>query len=116
MLRAIDQYFMQKEEPAKSCLLALRNMLLAYDPLFTEAWKYGMPFYCINGKMCCYLWMHKVYKQPYLGIVAGKHIEHPLLLQEKRAKMKILLIDPKVDLPVDTIHEILKVAVAFYTK
>ena len=95
-------------------MLALRDMLLTYDSNITEAWKYGMPFYCYNGKMCCYLWTHKVYKQPYLGIVAGKLIDHPLLLQEKRAKMKILLIDPAEDIPIETIHDILKKVVALY--
>jgi hypothetical protein len=72
MLRAIDNYFLQKEEPIKSYLLALREIILKHDKNITEAWKYGMPFYCYLGKMFCYLWTHKKYKQPYLGIVEGK--------------------------------------------
>jgi len=49
--------------------------------------------------MFCYLWVHKKYGKPYLGIVEGKKIKHPDLLTEKRARMKILLIDPEKDLP-----------------
>lgn len=66
-----------------------------------------MPFFCFKGKMMCYLWVHKKYKQPYLGIVEGARIRHPDLLQEKRARMKILLVDPAKDLPVRKINQIL---------
>ena len=114
MLRAIDDYFLQKEEPVKSYLLALRQLILKYDPNITEAWKYGMPFYCYNRKMMCYLWTHKKYRQPYLGIVEGQKISHPDLIIEKRARMKIMLFDPEKDLPVEAINAILKTVVAFY--
>ena len=114
MLRAIDQYFNNQEEPTKSCLLAMREIILSYDARLTEAWKYGMPFYCYNGKMCCYLWTHKQLLQPYLGVVEGKRIAHPGLLQEKRAKMKILLIDPEKDIPLATVKAILKKVVEVY--
>ncbi|MEP7141763.1 MAG: DUF1801 domain-containing protein [Ferruginibacter sp.] len=114
MLRPIDDYFLQQEEPVKSCLLAMRELLLKYDPNITEAWKYGMPFYCYNGKMFCYLWVHKKYKQPYIGFVEGKNIDHPQLLMEKRARMKILLLDANRDIPVKTIFMILKMAIPVY--
>lgn len=114
MIRPIDDYFLQKEEPVKSCLLALRTIILKYDSNITEAWKYGMPFYCYNGKMCCYLWVHKKYQQPYIGFVEGKQLDHPGLMQEKRARMKIMLIDPAKDIPVKILVTILKEMVALY--
>jgi hypothetical protein len=114
MLRPIDNYFLEKEEPVKSYLLALRAMLLTYDSSITEAWKYGMPFYCFNGKMFCYLWIHKKLKQPYIGFVEGKNIDHPELLAEKRARMKILLLDPDKDIPIKTVHVILQKAISLY--
>jgi len=114
MLRPIDTYFLQKEEPLKSYLLALREIILQYDKNITEAWKYGMPFYCYNGKMCCYLWTHKKFNQPYLGIVEGQRINHPGLIIEKRARMKIMLFDPHKDIPLKTVHAILKEVVALY--
>jgi hypothetical protein len=114
MLRPIDNYFLEKDEPVKGCLLFLRDHILKQDVHLTEAWKYGMPFYCYKGKMCCYLWVHKKFKQPYLGIVEGKRIHHPDLLSEKRAKMKILLLDPSKDLPITTINKILTEVLASY--
>ncbi len=114
MLKPVDNFFLQQPEPGKSCLLALRTLVLSADKNITEAWKYGMPFYCYHGKMFCYLWTHKKLGQPYLGIVEGGKINHPLLLQEKRARMKIMLVDPQKDIPVAIIKGILKIALSFY--
>lgn len=114
MLRPIDAYFHEKEEPVKSCLQFLRERILSRDKNITEAWKYGMPFYCYNGKMCCYLWVHKKYLQPYIGIVEGKSIEHPDLIIEKRARMKILLIDPGKKTDVKKIDAILAAVISLY--
>ena len=114
MLRPIDQYFLQKEEPSKSCLEVLRRLILNFDEAITEEWKYGMPVYCYHGKMLCYLWIHRKFKQPYLGIVEGKRMNHPELLQENRSRMKILLIEPMKDIPLKKIRTILKEAISFY--
>ena len=107
-LRPIDNWFLQKDEPVKSCLQFLREHILKQNAGITEAWKYGMPFFCYKGKMVCYLWVHKKYGQPYLGIVEGKKIDHPDLIIEKRARMKILLLDPDKDIPIRKINAILK--------
>lgn len=114
MLRPVDDYFLKKEEPVKSCLQFLRQHILQLDPQVTEAWKYGMPFYCYNEKMFCYLWVHKKYLQPYIGIVEGKKINHPDLIIEKRARMKILLVDATKDIPVKKINAILKDVLKLY--
>ena len=113
-MREIDNYFLQKDEPVKGCLLFLRDHILAYDKGITEAWKYRMPFYCYKGKMFCYLWTHKKNGLPYIGIVEGRKIDHPLLIQEDRARMKILFVDPTADLPLETIDKILKIALDLY--
>ena len=114
MLRPIDAYFLKQDEPTKSCLQFLRQHILSKDDHITETWKYGMPVYCFNGKMFCYLWTHKKYKQPYLGIVEGARIQHRDLIMEKRARMKILLLDPGKDLPLKKIDSILKQVIALY--
>jgi len=111
MLREIDNFYLQKEEPIKSCLLALREIILSQDKDITNERKYGMPFFCYKGKMFCYLWVHKKYGQPYLGIVEGKMIHHPGLIIEKRSRMKIMLFHPNKDLPIDTIEKILQEAI-----
>jgi len=109
MLSPLDNYFEQKDEPVKSCLQYLRLLLMAYAGI-TEHWKYGMPFYYYKGKMFCYIWMHKQLHQPYIGLVDGNKIEHEDLLQEKRARMKILLINHLEDIPKKKIESILKQA------
>lgn len=116
MMREIDNYYTKKQEPVRGCLLALRKIILRYHPDFSEAWKYGMPFFCIYGRMFCYLWIHKKTGMPYIGVVEGKKISHPKLVQEKRARMKIFFIDPAKDIPVKTVNEIFKKAMVFYPK
>lgn len=113
-LRPIDAYFLQKEEPIKSCLQFMRAHILKQDDNISEAWKYGVPMFCYKGKMMCYLWVHKKYKQPYLGIVEGKKINHPDLLQEKRVRIKILLLDPTKDIPIRKVNLILREMLALY--
>jgi hypothetical protein len=114
MLSPIDNYFLKQNEPVKSCLQFLRELILKKDKNITETWKYGMPFYCYNGKMFCYLWVNKKNGKPYLGIVEGKKINHPDLLIEKRERMKILFIDADKDIPVKKINFILKEMLALY--
>src|SRR5690606_33304161 len=97
-----------------SYLLAMREYILAFNGNITETWKYRMPVYCYKGKMFCYLWVHKKYNQPYLGLVEGKKIDHPDLIIEKRARMKIMLFDPEKDIPIKTIRSILKIAISLY--
>jgi hypothetical protein len=110
-LKDMDAWFLAKEEPDKSCLLALRSYIVQSDKNITEAWKYRMPFFCYKGKMFCYLWVNKKSKLPYVGFVDGKLMSHPKLLVEKRSRMKILLIDPSKDIPVTLIKSILKEAI-----
>ena len=115
-MEKMDHFYLDHEEPIKSCLLALREIILRQNPEISASWKYGMPFFCFRGKMFCYLWVHKKIGQPYLGIVEGKHFEQPFLLQEKRSRMKIMLFDPEEDLPLETIESILQQALQLYQK
>ncbi len=107
-MKSTDLFYAKIDEPDKSCLIALRDLILTYDPGITHELKYGMPFFIYRGKMICYLWIHKKFKKPYVGIVDGNKIEHPGLLLEKRARMKILLVDAEKDLDVKSIKQLLK--------
>ena len=115
-MKEFDSYFLKEPEPNRSCLLALRYIILSQSSEITTAWKYGMPFFILHKKMFCYLWVHKKYGLPYIGIVEGKRLDHPKLIQEKRARMKIMIIDPNKDIPVKIIKSILKQAIKFYKK
>src|SRR5690606_37180555 len=99
MLSDLDQFYLEKEEPYRSCLLGLRDIILSVDSNITPEWKYKLPFFYHRGKMLCYLWIHKKHKQPYIGFVDGNLLNNDDLLVEKRAKMKILLVNPNEDLP-----------------
>jgi hypothetical protein len=110
----LTNFYLNQEEPTKSCLLALRDIILKQDAEITNELKYGMPFFCYKGKMFCYLWVHKKFKQPYIGIVEGNRFDHPELLIEKRSRMKIMLFNPNNDLPIETIQSILQQALNLY--
>ena len=113
-MKDIDDFYLQKPEPLKSCLLALREIILRYNSDITETWKYKMPVFCFKGKMFCYVWVHKKTGLPYLGIVEGGKISHPKLIQEKRSRMKIMFVETEKDLPIKTIHTIFRKAMTFY--
>lgn len=110
----LSNYYLDKDEPIKSCLLGLRDIILTQDKAIENVLKYGMPFFTYQGKMFCYLWLHKKDNMPYIGFVEGKHLNHPDLLTEKRARMKILLIDPEKNLPIKTIKGLLKESLELY--
>jgi len=113
-LTQLDNFYLQKDEPIRGCLLALKDIILKQDENISAEWKYGMPFFCYKGKMFCYLWVHKRYHQPYIGIVEGHRFDHPSLIIEKRSRMKIMLFEADQDLPVETINNILRQALDLY--
>lgn len=107
-MKALDNFYNTQPEPYRSTLLALRDIILAVDPEnMTPEWKYKLPFFCYKGKMFCYLWVHKKFQQPYVSLVHSEELTHPLLLLEKRARMKILLIDPNDDIPLKLLQQLL---------
>ncbi|TCC96482.1 DUF1801 domain-containing protein [Pedobacter hiemivivus] len=114
MLEELQNYYLKKEEPNKSCLLALRSIILEQDENITETQKYGMPCFCYKKKMFCYLWTDKKTDEPYILMVEGKYLDHPLLEQGDRSRMKIFRVNPIKDLPIKTISSILQKALDLY--
>lgn len=115
MLNNIDNFYARQEEPNSGCLLALKSIILDLDDDIKETWKWQMPVFCYKSKMFCYLRTDKKTGEPYIGIVEGNRIEHPLLEQGNRTRMKILRINPNADLEVELIVDLLSQALAFYT-
>ncbi len=115
MATDIHKFYLSKEEPNKSCLLALRKIILDQDPSITETQKWGMPCFCYKKKMFCYLWTDKKTQEPYILMVEGKYLDHPALEEGDRKKMKIFRVDPQKDLPIETIGAILRKALELYT-
>jgi uncharacterized protein YdhG (YjbR/CyaY superfamily) len=113
-MREIDNYYLNKKEPHKSCLLALRSIILAQDTNVTETQKWGMPCFCFRKKMFCYLWTDKKTEEPYILFVEGKFLDHPKLEAGERSRMKIFRVNPNEDLPLETIEELLNSALNLY--
>ncbi|MBB2147503.1 DUF1801 domain-containing protein [Pedobacter sp. LMG 31462] len=113
-MQEAHHYYLNKEEPNKSCLLALRSIILNQDENISETQKYGMPCFCYKNKMFCYLWTDKKTDQPYMLMVEGKHLDFPELEEGARTRMKIFSVNPNLDLPIKTIEQILKKALDLY--
>ncbi len=114
MITDLEAYYIAQEEPVQSCLLALRRLILDLNPKMTETWTHRMPMFRYDGKLFCYLWIEKKTYIPYIGIYRGLEVDHPKLELGTRNKMKIMLIDPEADLPVQDLKNILEQAVALY--
>lgn len=113
-MKKIDDFYLNQEEPVKGIFLALKEIILKQDENITNTLKYGMPFFCYKGKMFCYLWIHKKNKQPYIGIVEGKHFDESFLIQENRSRMKIMLFDVNENLPLKNIEMTIQKAINLY--
>ena len=113
-MKQLDDFYLKQDEPTKGVFFALKEIILKQDEDITHVLKYGMPFFCYKGKMFSYLWIHKKLKQPYIGIVEGKHFDEPFLLQEARSRMKIMLLDSNEDLPLQRIENIIQKALNLY--
>jgi hypothetical protein len=114
MSEQLDQFYSSKEEPNKSCLLALRSIILEHDQDITETQKWGMPCFCFKKKMFCFLWTDKKSDEPYILFVEGQYLDHLKLEAGNRSRMKIFRVDPNKDLPLKTILSILNSALDLY--
>lgn len=113
-MKEVDNFYEKQEDSIREVLFSLKEIIMKQDKDITNELKYGMPFFCYKGKMFCYLWIHKKYKQPYIGIVEGKHFDESFLIQEARSRMKVMLFDPDEDLPIDAIANVLQKALNLY--
>jgi hypothetical protein len=116
MINDLDQFYLNLEEPAQGCMIALRDVLLSIDDDITPEWKYRLPFFYYKGKMLAYLWKDKLTQEPYIGIANGGAIDHPCLEQGDRKRMKIFRVDPNQDIPVDDIREVIALAIKVSTR
>jgi hypothetical protein len=114
MLSDLDRFCLHQDEPNRSCILAMRSMILAQSRHITETVKYGMPCFCYRQKVFCYLWTDKKTNEPYLLMVEGKHLDHPQLETGTHSRMKIFRVNPHKDLPSKSIEHILQVALDLY--
>ena len=108
MSSPIEQFYISKEEPLRSTLMALRDIMLDHESELRSEWKYNMPCFTYRSKPIAYLWIDKITNEPYILWVYGKDLDFSQLEQGSRSKMKILRIDSSADIPLELIHDILK--------
>lgn len=113
-MRAIDKFYEDKEEPNRSCLLALKSIILDYNENISPRWYYGLPCFMYQNQIFCYLWIDKKTQLPYIAIGKGVKIEHPDLISGKRRFTSLLMIDPKRDIPIKKIHSIFDMVMKLY--
>ena len=106
-----DDFYLKQEEPLKSCLLTMREIILQQDDQISETLKYGLPCFLFGKKILCYLWKDKKTKHPYILMSDGLLIEHPKLEQGDRKKMKSYSVNPNMDLNLAEIKDILSLGI-----
>lgn len=107
-------FYLNQEEPNRSCLLAIRKIILERNHQIRETKKYGMPCFTFRGKAFCYLWIDKKSSDPYVLFVEGKYLEHPNLEVGKRSRMKIFRLNPEKDIPIKSLTMLLNQALDLY--
>ncbi len=113
-MRPIDLYYEKQTEQNKSCLLALRELILLQDAAISESLKWSIPCFSFYNCMFCFLNIEKKSNKPYLLFVEGHLLKHAALEIGSRKRMKILRVDPEKDIPVGTIQEVLQNALDLY--
>lgn len=109
MLNQLDHYYLSLPEPEQSCLLFLRDFILAHDPAISHHFKYSTAFFYYNNKPLCYFSIN-VKKQLYIGFVNGYKISDPTLVSEGRKQIRVWRIDPEQDIDIKTLKRILQAA------
>lgn len=112
----LDNFYLKLDEPLRSCFLALRDIILSLDEQITPEWKYKLPFFYYRKKMLCYLWKDKKTGEAYVGVANGMLIAHPALEAGERKRMKIYRVDPKKDINMEELIEILGLAIEIQNK
>lgn len=113
-MHKLDEFYNQHEEPLKSCLQALRSVILTYHKNVSDRWYYRLPCFFYHDRMFCYLWFDRKSNQPYIAMYPGKKLNHKALISGSRTQSKILMIDPDKDIPVKTIRQIFRQALEVY--
>ena len=109
-----DAFFDKQEEPNKSVFLFLKQFITNYHSEITLHKKWGLPYFYFKGKPLCYLWKDKKTNEPYISFAKGPQLHHPALIQGDRKIFKVLPINPKRDIDVVLIQEILTEAIKNY--
>jgi hypothetical protein len=105
----LESYYLSKPEPYQSCLLALKDVIMRYNPGICHERKFQIPFFTYKGKKLGYLWLNG--KKLMLGFCMDKSLIRFAPGEKVKDKYESIRIDPNADLPMEFILEKL----AYYT-
>ncbi|MGB0887189.1 MAG: DUF1801 domain-containing protein [Vicingaceae bacterium] len=113
-MKPLDNFYLDKTEPNRSCLIALKKIILDYNSELESRWYYRLPCFMYKNQIFCYLWIDKKTQHPYIAIGKGVKINHPDLIQGKRTFVKLLPIDPTKDIPIEKVYTIFNMVMKLY--
>lgn len=96
-----DHYYHKQPEPYQSCLLALREIILAHNPHIVHGKLFQIPFFWYKDYKLAFLWMKG--KKLVLGFVEDLKLQKQEPGICRRNQYESMVIDPLADIPVKTI-------------
>ncbi|WP_299767402.1 DUF1801 domain-containing protein [uncultured Dokdonia sp.] len=110
-----ENYIVSKPEPWRTILMELQAIIKHTIPNIEEQYKWHLPFYKVDGKMCCFLNFRKTFVD--VGFINGIHIaihKDHLVAGEKRKTLRSLRYYSLEDIDVAVLQDILHAAVALH--
>src|SRR6201985_1797739 len=99
----LESYYLAKPEPYQSCLLALKDVILRYNPGICHERKFQIPFFTYKGKKLGYLWLNG--KKLMVGFCLDKRLQPVVDGGKHKDKYESVRIDPNEDIPVEMLLE-----------
>ena len=104
----LENYFEALPEDYREVMLVVRDFLRGGPYHFEERYRWSTPTYYADGRYVCYLYYKAKEGRAYVGFGRAAGVEHPLLLAEGRKQIRILVLDPRTDVPLEGIGEVLE--------
>jgi hypothetical protein len=108
----LEYYYDKQNDETKSCLLALKSIIMSVDPQIVHFRKYQIPFFRYKNFGISFLWVNK--KKILLGFIVDKKV----IPQENGLRQKdgisTLEINPLDDIPVEQIKNELRGLIEWY--
>ncbi|MFK8056416.1 MAG: DUF1801 domain-containing protein [Saprospiraceae bacterium] len=108
----LESFYQDLPEPHGDTLIACRDFVLSLDLGLVPVFKWRTPVFDWSGKNVCYFHYEAKKNRCYIAFSAGRFIECALLRAEGRKSMRFIVLNPDVDLPVESIQSCVEQVVA----
>ena len=106
MTTLLESYYLNKPEPYRSCLLALKDIILLSNPGIVHERKFQIPFFTYKDKKVAYLWLDR--KKVKLGFCLDKSLRETVGGIKPKDVYESMQIDPNADIEIDIILQKLR--------